>query len=103
EPYDEGMLPRYLAFALQQSTRLRRRLALALLALAGGAGIIGKELAALLVEDVHADGSRLLIEVHGRFARVVPMRAMFVDAFRELIGRSEPDEYVIGRDGSRAP
>jgi integrase len=94
-PYSAAEISGYLGLADAQPTPARRRRAAALICLGAGAGLVGSDLRAVHGHDVVARHGGLVVVVHGRNARRVPVRAEFAArlaaAAADVGGR-----YVIG-------
>lgn len=94
-PYGDAEIAAYLALAQSQPTRARRMRAQGLICLGAGAGLIGADLRRVRGRDVLARSGGVIVEVHGRRPRVVPVLARYHDrvlASADFAG----DGWVIG-------
>jgi site-specific recombinase XerC len=77
------------SWAASLPTEMTRRNGRALLGLAGGAGLASSELMDTCVEDIEDLGDRMVVSVHGRRARRVPVVGHWTRILRKSIdGRS---------------
>lgn len=98
-PYSGFELAAYVALARAQTTPSRRHRALSYICLGAGAGLVGSDLREVRGLDVVSRSGGVLVEVHGRRERAVPVRRQFHDDLlaaasfagdRYLTGGSEP-------------
>ena len=76
-PYSPSEIAAYLACADAQPTQFRRLRAGGLIVLGAGAGLTGADLRGVRGGDLHWRSGGVVVEVHGRRARVVPVLARY--------------------------
>ncbi len=99
-PYEKAEIAAYLALADAQPTVARRQRLSALVCLGAGAGLMGADLRSVRGHDVLARSGGVLVVVHGRRPRTVPVLAPFG---ARLLGASlfAGNAFVVG--GAEVP
>ena len=94
-PYEKAEIAAYLALADAQPTVARRQRLSALVCLGAGAGLMGADLRSVRGHDVLARSGGVLVVVHGRRPRTVPVLAPFG---ARLLGASlfAGNAFVVG-------
>jgi integrase len=77
KPYTHGEISAYLALADAQPTTARRMRSGALVVLGAGAGLVGADLSGVRGPDIAARSGGVVVDVHGRRPRSVPVLARF--------------------------
>ncbi len=77
KPYTQKEISAYLALADAQPTTSRRMRCGALVSLGAGAGLVGADLSGVRGPDIAARSGGVVVEVHGRRPRSVPVLARF--------------------------
>ena len=85
-PYSVKEQATLYSWANTLTTPLKRQNARTLLGLAGGAGLTALELMAIQVEDVELVGTRAFVNVRGKRARRIPVRANWVRTLTNSVG-----------------
>jgi hypothetical protein len=103
-PYSDAEIARFLALAESQPTESRRFRATSVICLGAGAGLMGADLRAVTGHDVVERSGGVVVEVHGRRPRVVPVRRRFAPSLvgaashfgaRYLVGGVEPNRRNV--------
>jgi len=97
-PYSAHEIASYLALSDAQPTPLRRTRASALICLGAGAGLLGGELRHVRGADVRLRSGGVLVEVHGRRPRVVPVLSDYHERLLAAAGFFGDRYLVSGRD-----
>ncbi len=100
-PYTPAQISGFLALADAQPTAARRARAAGLVCLGAGAGLIRSDLRAVRGTDVCARSGGVIVQVHGRRPRVVPVLARYHD--RLLAAAAFAGEHLVtgGADPGR--
>lgn len=100
-PYASRELVIFRSSAARRTNVDRRANAHVLLALGAGAGLRAEEIALSRVSDVTADGEDLLVSVHGRHPRTVPLRVGWRRTLVTGINDRAPGDWLFS--GYRLP
>jgi integrase len=95
-PYTEAEQISLRSWAAGQVTAQRRQDCHVLLALGLGAGLSSGEMMALRVSDIEADDEGVLVHVHGKRDRVVPVLGHWEPALANLRETCNPAEPALG-------
>jgi integrase len=94
-PYLRSDIPELVAWAQQQSNERTRKDAYALIGFCGGAGLRGRELAALRYSDVEVTDQGIFITVDGDYPRRIAVRPEWERYIHlSLTVDAEPDSFV---------
>jgi hypothetical protein len=100
-PYTPAEIAGFLALADAQPTAARRARAAGLVCLGAGAGLIRSDLRAVRGTDVCARGGGVIVQVHGRRPRVVPVLARYHDRLLAVAGFACAQLVTGGTDPAR--
>jgi hypothetical protein len=96
-PYSDSEIASYLALADAQPTLARRMHATGLICLGAGAGLMGQDLRSLCGKDVVCRSGGVLVLVHGRRPRAVPVMARFHEPLLSS-AHFAGEDLIIGGD-----
>jgi hypothetical protein len=100
-PYTPAEIAGFLALADAQPTAARRARAAGLVCLGAGAGLIRSDLRAVRGTDVCARAGGVIVQVHGRRPRVVPVLARYHDRLLAVAGFAGAQLVTGGTDPAR--
>ena len=100
-PYSLAEIEGYLALAAAQPTAARRMRAAGLLCLGAGAGLIRADLRAVRGSDIICRSGGVIVAVHGRRPRAVPVLARYQDRLLASAAFAGAGLVTGGRDPAR--
>lgn len=89
-PYTPAEMLVFRNWATGQSTPLKARRGMLMLALCAGAGLSSSEVALVHPEHVHVSDAGIMIDVHGTQPRLVPLLAEWDDWMLAILGQTPP-------------
>jgi hypothetical protein len=95
-PYTKDQVIQFRAWAKGQRTHLGRQKAMLLLAFVLGAGLTPGELGLVKREDITIDEAGVLIQVHGKLPRIVPMLRAWEKWVVAIAKSREPGDRMWG-------
>lgn len=96
DPYSDGEMQQYRGWASNQSIPLKRRRAIAMLALGTGAGIRSSEFALITPAHIERSGTGIVINVPGNSPRRVPVIPTWDTWVESLVENWAMDEPIWG-------